>query len=255
MEKEWFKSFFDEIYYETYRPIEPEERNERETKFIVEALNLPTESRIIDIGCGYGRHAAYLAKWGYKIVCYDLSRYLLKKAQERFQQFKVENRVEIIEGDMRKLKYHEEFDGAYMFYTVFGYFSDEENINVMKLVAKALKPSGRLLIDLLNPIPLFRDAFEYGGSWKSWFSRGEYIILEETKLDPLESRIVSTRTYIRDGKVIGTRSFSLRLYTYPEIRNIMEKSGLYPTNTYGNTRGDPYTPTSPRLIIVAEKRG
>jgi len=50
MEKEWFKSFFDEIYYETYKPNEPEDRNEREAKFIVETLNLPTGSRIIDIG-------------------------------------------------------------------------------------------------------------------------------------------------------------------------------------------------------------
>jgi cyclopropane fatty-acyl-phospholipid synthase-like methyltransferase len=102
---EWFKIFFDRLYYETYRPFEDEERNKREAQFIVKALDLPPGSLLLDLGCGYGRHAVYLAKWDYRVVCYDLSDYLLEKARERVKEFGVEDRVMLVKGDMRRLSF------------------------------------------------------------------------------------------------------------------------------------------------------
>jgi len=78
--EQWFKEFFDKYYYETYVETEPEDRNIREGKFIISALNLPKGSSILDLCCGYARHAVYLAKWGYSVVGFDLSDYLLKRA-------------------------------------------------------------------------------------------------------------------------------------------------------------------------------
>ena len=54
MEKEWFRKFFDKYYYETYKVYEPEDRNKRESEFIVKALGLNKGSKILDIGCGNG---------------------------------------------------------------------------------------------------------------------------------------------------------------------------------------------------------
>ncbi len=253
-ENEWFREFFDEIYYDTYRVFEDEERNERETKFIADALGLPAGSRILDLGCGYARHAVYLAKWGYHVVCFDLSKYLLEKARARIEEYGVQDRVEIVEGDMRSLDYHEEFDGVYMFFTVFGYFSDEENSEVLRRVARALKTGGRLLIDHLNLARVLNDFYASGGIKRTWHEAGEYLVLEESRIDVRQGRITTNRIFYKKGRLAAERSFSLRVYPYWELKSMLEHAGMRIVKDYGTTRGDEYTVSSPRMIIVAEHR-
>ncbi len=142
MDSEWFREFFDHAYYETYAPWQTEDVNRREAEFIARALELPPGSKLLDVGCGFARHAVHLAQMGYRVVCLDVSDYLLEKARERIKSFGVEDRVEIVKMDMRYMNFENEFDGAYIFFTTFGYFSDEENERVIENLARALKPRG-----------------------------------------------------------------------------------------------------------------
>ena len=252
---EWFETFFDRLYYETYRPFETEERNEREARFIVEALGLPQGSTVLDLGCGYARHAVYLARWGYRVTCYDLSEFMLERARERVGEFGVAGSVELVKGDMRELAYESRFDGAYMFFTTFGYFSDRENMLVLERVSRALRPGGALLIDLLNPVRVMYDAYVYGGVKRVWSEVGDYVELEEAVFDVRRARINVRRRYYRrsDGGLVDERSFTLRIYTYWELREMLEKAGMRLEKAYGSYKGDEYGPTSPRLIVVARK--
>ncbi len=173
MDDEWYRDFFDELYYETYRHFQHEDKNRLEAEFIRSSLGLPEGSRILDLGCGYARHAIYPAKMGYRVMCVDISEYLLSVARSRVRGFGVVDRVEIVARDMREIDYREEFDGAYMFFTTFGYFSDRENIEVINKLSRALKSGGRVLIDLWNPARTMHIAFEYGGRVNRWFEAGD----------------------------------------------------------------------------------
>lgn len=253
---EWFEEFFDRLYYETYRPFQSEDVNEKEARFIMEALGLPPGSLLLDLGCGYGRHAVYLARWGYNVVCYDLSDYLLERARERVEEFGVGDRVVLVKGDMRMLDYDSVFDGVYMFFTTFGYFSDEENRDVIRRVSRALKSGGVLLIDVWNPAHVMYNAYLHRGHRTSWFEAGNYIVLEEAYYDIYNGRVNVKRLYLEKstGKLIGERSFSIRYYTYWELKSIIEESNLAIEKTYGSYKSEKYEASSPRLIIIARKQ-
>ncbi len=252
---EWFEGFFDDLYYETYRVFEDEDRNEREARFIVEALGLRDGARVLDLGCGYARHAVYLAKWGYRVVCFDLSQALLARAVERAERFGVSDRVEFVRGDMRSLDYKESFDGVYLFFTSFGYFDDEDNQAVLGGVSRALRRGGRLLLDLWNPVALMHYAYLFDGERRTWFEAGDYVVLEETTYDVLNARVVAKRVFFRRGSTtpVAERSFSVRFYTYWELRKMLENAGMTVERTMGSYSGSDYRPSSPRLIIVARK--
>ncbi|RLE56273.1 MAG: hypothetical protein DRJ40_05780 [Thermoprotei archaeon] len=86
--------------HETYRLHEPEDRNRQEAEIIAKALELRSESRVLDLGCGYGRHVTYLAKMGCGVVGLDLSKYLLAKALEREREYQVQNLLDLIRQDL-----------------------------------------------------------------------------------------------------------------------------------------------------------
>lgn len=252
---EWFESFFDRFYYETYSVFQGEERNEAEARFIVDALGIKPGMRVLDLACGYARHAVYLARWGLDVVCYDLSPYLLERARERIREFNVEDRVEVVRGDMRSLPYREEFDAAYLFYTSFGFFSDEDNMRVLQGLHDSLRPGGRLLIDQSNTLRLIRDAVEHRGSWRIWYEAGPYIVLEESRLEPLEGRLHVVRDYLdkETGRRQGQAWFTLRAYTPWELINLINRAGMRVEKVLGSRRGEEYQADSPRIIVIARK--
>ena len=241
--------------------MEVEERNKMEAEFIAKSLNLPKGSKLLDVGCGYARHAVYLAKMGYEVTCVDISDYLLNEAQKRIKQFNVEDKVRIIKMDMRKMDFKNEFDGVYIFYTTFGYFNDEENILVLRKMAQALKPNGKLLVDLANPIPLLVGAYNTSiiargrTTRKIWWESGEYNVLEEIYIDLINARWIIKRTFLRKPsmEIVGERKAVVRLYMPYEIKQLISRENLIVLDIYGGYEGERYTASSRRLIIIAKK--
>jgi len=252
---EWFRDYFDKLFYETYRLLKSEEQNKAEAEFIARALDLPKGSKLLDLGCGYGRHAVYLAKMGFRVTCFDLSDYLLNIARERVNEFGVGNSVEIVKGDMRRLSFHGEFDGVYMFYTTFGYFNDEDNEKVLEGVSRALRCGGKFLLDALNPVLIAFRAYIHGGKFDTWYKVGNYIILESTTYDFNEGYVKSTRKFLAKDtyKLIAIKKSRIRLYMPWELRRLLHNHGLKPVEFLGDYDGSKYSVRSPRIIIIAIK--
>ena len=103
-------------------------------------------SKILDLACGKGRHALYLAKKGYQTTGVDLSEESISKAKEH----KIEN-AHFEVHDMRETFIEKEFDYVFNLFTSFGYFEkDEENLKVLKAAAANLKYDGIFVLDFLN---------------------------------------------------------------------------------------------------------
>jgi len=77
---EWFTTFFDGAYVAQLREEKPPAQTRREVDFLLRALRPAPGSRILDIPCGYGRHAAALARRGFRVVGVDLSRAMIAEA-------------------------------------------------------------------------------------------------------------------------------------------------------------------------------
>ena len=145
--KPWYEEIFDEDYLRTL-PFMTAEQTLKEVDFIEASLGLSKGAEVLDVACGYGRHAIELEQRGLKVTGIDLSLPLLIRAADESQRRALS--VNFVHADMRELAFERQFDGAYCMLTSFGYFDEESNLRVAEGIARALKPGGRLLIDVVN---------------------------------------------------------------------------------------------------------
>ncbi len=244
---DWWKNYFDELYLEIYRHLDSPERNRKEAEFIREALGLPSDSHLLDLACGQGRHAVELADMGFRVTGLDLSPVMLQRAVDKAAERELE--VDFVNGDMRALPFPENhFDGVYSFYTSFGYFDDDDNFRVLKEVSRVLKPGGRLLIEYVNPLWVIRNNSE-----RYWFSVGKYFVLESHLFDPITMRIYNDRKVLIGANAVDERQYFVRLYSAAEMTFLMKLVGLRSIRIWGDHDFSDYTEESPRLIMMAEK--
>jgi SAM-dependent methyltransferase len=246
--KAWFEEIFDEDYLRTLPFMTPRQTH-READFIESALELPKGAQLLDLGCGYGRHALELAARGYQVVGLDLSLPLLIRAADEAQRRALN--VNFVHGDMRELTFEDQFDATYCVLTTFGYFDDDTNRKVAQGIAKALKPKGKLLLEVLN-----RDYVIGDLPARVWWEGDGCVVLEEVDFNYYTSRIVSRRSVVfEDGRQLE-QEISIRAYSLHELGKVLHHAGFRVTEVSGSlsTRGRFFGASSRELLVVAEKR-
>ena len=246
--KQWFEEIFDDDYLRTLPFLTPRQ-TEREAQFIAESLQIPTGGALLDLACGYGRHAMELAAKNFKVTGLDLSLPLLIRAADAARRVGVN--VNFIHGDMREMTFENEFDGAYCMFTSFGYFDDDTNRKVAANLARAIKPGGKLLIDVVN-----RDYIVHDLPTRVWWQGDGCVVLEEVDFNYFSSRVQVQRSIIfEDGRQVE-QEISIRAYSLHEIGKVLHHSGFRVTEVSGglSLRGKFFGANSRQLIVVAEKK-
>jgi SAM-dependent methyltransferase len=64
-------TFFDGYYKDIWKAIIPEELTNRETDFLISYFKLQTGNSVLDLMCGYGRHALALGRKGIAVTAVD----------------------------------------------------------------------------------------------------------------------------------------------------------------------------------------
>jgi len=159
--KQWYEALF-ENYGMKYDNECFTQGTLGECDFIEQEINYNKAARILDIGCGTGRHAIELTKRGYSVVGVDLSDSQLKRAREKTSAQKLS--IVFEKHDARKLSFVNEFDLVIMLCE--GAFplmeTDEMNFQILKNASNALKPKGKLIFTTLNGLfPLFHSVKEF----------------------------------------------------------------------------------------------
>lgn len=159
--KKWYEQLF-ENYGLQYDNESFTQGTTGECDFIEKEIGFNKQSRILDIGCGTGRHSIELTKRGYKITGIDLSDSLLKRAKEKASEQKL--MIEFQKHDARNLPFSEEFDLAIMLCE--GAFplmeTDEMNYLILQNASKSLKKNGKLIFTTLNGLfPLFHSVKDF----------------------------------------------------------------------------------------------
>jgi 2-polyprenyl-3-methyl-5-hydroxy-6-metoxy-1,4-benzoquinol methylase len=246
---EWFAEMFDERYLDFYEGLLDLSIAEEDVGFVDRALALASGARVLDLGCGFGRHALGLAHRGYRVTGLDLSEAMLERARAMAASGHVT--IEWLQRDMRDLDGLEPFDACICLYTAFGFFSDGENRHVLERVHDCLYPAGCLMLDVSNPLALMR-------AWpqRSWRESKNGVKLEATHFDALSGRAISRRTLFRPG---GTRvdlpETSVRMYPPHELANLLRDSGFEIEQVYGGLRHEPLEwNRSIRQVWVARRR-
>src|SRR3989304_4338464 len=121
-----FGSVYADAYDHIYRDKDYDEECRLLKRLFGEYAAKPVR-RILDLGCGTGNHAIRLAADGYDVGGVDLSRDMLRIAEQKAQERGVSLRWH--QADIRDLSLGEKFDAVLMMFAVLGY--QLENADVL----------------------------------------------------------------------------------------------------------------------------
>ncbi|HEC61240.1 MAG TPA: class I SAM-dependent methyltransferase [bacterium] len=241
-----FEAVFEvEDYLYFYSDTLTEEQTDRQVDFLVQEMELNEPMKILDLACGFGRHANRLAGLGHQVTGVDLMPGFLEIAQKDAMERGVE--VDYQESDMRYITFNREYDRVLLLFTAFGYFEDAENFKVLENVARALKFGGMLFFDIHN-----RDVFLKGFLPFIVTEKENDLMIDRNTFDGVSGRLYNRRIVIRDG-VRRDKPFFVRLYSPTEIRDLLHVAGLEIYKMYGDWDGHPISTESRRIIIIARK--
>lgn len=233
----------DYLYF--YRESLTDERTDAEVRALVSLLELERPLKILDLACGFGRHTNRLAELGHNMTGIDLTPGFLDIARRDALERKVD--VTYQQGDMRDIAFDNEFDRVMLLFTAFGYFSDEENQQVLVKVGRALKPGGLLIFDTPNRDALLKDM-------RSCFvvEKEGNLMIDRLSFDGLTGHWHNRRIVIRDG-VRKDKPFFVRLYNPNEVQSLLKQAGLELYHLCASMEGKEYSSDAHRMVVVAQK--
>jgi len=226
-----------------------------ECDFIESEIRFNRLLRILDIGCGTGRHSIELTKRGYKITGIDLSESLLDRAKEKASEQNLT--IDFQQHDARNLPFSNEFDLAIMLCE--GAFplmeTDEMNFQILNNAAKALKDKGKLIFTTLNGLfPLFHSVKEF----LDQAAKEGNATCENITFDLMTFRDQSTAILEDDSGNKKELQCNERYYVPSEITWLLKSLDFKTIDIYGATLGgfsrkDTLTTNDFEMLVIAEK--
>jgi SAM-dependent methyltransferase len=241
-----FEAVFDaeDYLYFNQETLTPE-RTQMEVDTLVRELSLDEACSILDLACGFGRHANALAALGHTVTGVDLIPGFLERARIEAQELHLPTKF--IQADVRTIDFNQEFDHVLLLFTSFGYFKDDENQLVLENVRRALKPGGLFVFETHN-----RDAFLKRLQPFMVTEKGEDLMIDRGSFDTITGRWYNRRIVIRDG-VRKDKPFFVRLYNPSEIEELVTRAGMQVHKMLGGYDSQPLTNESCSLVIIAKK--
>jgi SAM-dependent methyltransferase len=244
MTAEPWEAFFDPHYVLTYAPLQPDERSRVEALAAARLAGLAPGARVLDVPCGYGRHAVPLARDGYRVVGLDRSASQLDEARRRRGPGAGPR---LVRADYRDIPIADgAFDGAVTLLSSLGYAGEEGDRRVLREIRRVLRPGGRLVIDTSH-----RDRLPPRSPWREWYPLGDgAVLLAESRVDRVAGTVELVHTYMPAGGAPETRSIRWRAYSATELVRMLADAGFAEVACYGNLEGGPFGPDT-RLVVVA----
>ena len=246
----WYEAFFDERYLRFYPVLKQQPVASEEAATVMRLLQLEPGQRVLDLGCGTGRHSVALAGLKLEVVGLDLSEPLLEQARTTALAAGVE--VRWIRRDMRELDDLGPFDACVSLYTAFGFFGDEEDLEVLRQITAVLRPGGRLLLDLTNHLGYLR-RFPV----EVWRETGEAVTRERNHFDAPSGFLVTHRTaFLKQGGTLELPPSRVRAYLPHEVQGMLQRAGLAVERVLGELGEVPFSwADSPSQVYLCRRPG
>jgi 2-polyprenyl-3-methyl-5-hydroxy-6-metoxy-1,4-benzoquinol methylase len=243
--REWHKTFFSGLYDEVLANQFQAQRTQQQAKMIRKLLRLRKGTQILDVPCGMGRLSLPLADRGMNVTGVDFSAKYIARARRVLRKARLDARF--FRRDMREIEFDREFDVVLNWFTSFGYFDRTGDLNFLERAWKALKPGGRILIEMSN---------------KSWDlahkrPRAKQVVAGVTvshlfTYDPSSGRMNGVWR-LSKGKRREQHRLSLKLYNGADMRRILREAGFRNIRLYGHPPLGRFSRHSRRMIAVAER--
>lgn len=243
---DWYTNFFQGLNCEMWEKAVTPEWTISEVNFLITSLNLQPNARLLDIPCGFGRHAVELAKRGFQLTGVDISAEYVAQLTERVRSEQLP--IQVLQGDILTMDIGRAYDGAYCMGNSFGYV-DYEGMNAfVEKVASALKPGARFVVH----------SGMVAESILSHFPETGHYVLGDLTMDIRntyaieESCMLTELTYTKENQV-EVHHFKHYVYTLAEIKRLLKRHNMHTIAVYQSTDSQDYQLGDRQLYLVAEK--
>lgn len=249
--KQWYEELFTN-YADKYEKEIFTQGTIGEVDFIISEINQDKNYKILDIGCGTGRHAVELAKRGYNVTGIDLSPSMIEKAKENANKSNV--KIDFSVADARDPHFDSEFDLVIMLCE--GGFSlmetDEMNFEILKNASKALKKNGKMIFTTLNGLyPLYHSVKDFINS------KAVEGVSEGNSFDLMTFRDISSFELEDDDGNLKVLNCNERYYVPSEITWLLKSLNFSKINIFGCEIGNfsrekALTTEDYEMLVIAE---
>ncbi len=252
--KQWYESLFENYGFKYDNEIFTQ-GTIGECDFIEKEIASDKNLKILDIGCGTGRHSIELTKRGYRVTGIDLSDSQLHRASEKAAEQKLV--IDFQKQDARNLHFNNEFDLAIMLCE--GAFplmeTDEMNFQILQSAAKSLKSGGKLIFTTLNGLfPLFHSIKDFLESTKETGNASTI----DNSFDLMTFRDHNTTVFEDDNGKQKELKSNERYYVPSEITWLLKSLNFTSVDIFGATLGafdrqDKLSTDDFEMLVIAVK--
>jgi ubiquinone/menaquinone biosynthesis C-methylase UbiE len=238
----WFANWFDSPYYHTLYKNRDEKEAQVFIDNLIDYLQIPKGSKLIDIACGKGRHAKYFNKKGMDVVGVDLSQNSINTAK------KDENKnLQFSAHDMRENYQENAFDVVTNLFTSFGYFeNNKDEQKAINAMANNLKKEGILIIDFMNAKKVIANLVL---NEQKTINNIQFDITRQVK-----DGFILKDIRITDGKEQQQFQEKVKAITLADYSEFITNAGLKIIDIFGNYTLDNFDEEiSDRLILICNK--
>ena len=264
MADHWFETAFGAHYPLLYRHRDVAEA--KQCLALLDALvplGEPDRERILDLGCGDGRHLDLLLGQGREAVGLDLSAELLAFARGRNGWDRPPG---LVRGDMRRLPFLPGcFTSVLSLFTAFGYFgSSDANRDPVREIARVLAPGGHWYLDYLDGDQVRgelgsgetsvreRELEPLAVREERWFDEKESLVCKRVFLKPLAGRRTAAGEFgIPPAGIDYTEQVTV--FTLDQLLGMATDHGLERVADAGGYAGEPLGRGN-RWILVFRKK-
>lgn len=240
--------FFEGQYKEIWRSMIPGILTEREVDFMLPYFKLEAGQRVLDLMCGYGRHALALARKGIHVTAVDnLEAY----TNEIKSTAAVEHLpVEVVQADI----VHYIPEGKYALAICMGnslnFFNRTDLQQILNRVSAALLPGGALLINSWSIAEIVLPKFKADSEGKV----GESGMKTKQEIFFMPTRIEAETAFTAADGTIEVRKGIDYIYSINEMQEMLQSAGLTLDQVYSIPGRKPFTLGEPRAYLVAWKK-
>ena len=242
------KDFFSHGSPFLRHPLLTEERTRQEIDFLVDALPLPPGARVLDVGCGFGRHSVELARRGHHVLGIDPAAAMIEAAEQRASEAGLQAEFQQVAAEDYAPPHP--FDAAICLFTTLGQVapsSSDDNRGLLATVAASLRNGGRFALELPQKQPTL-DALKPADRFGSDTSYAQV----DRSYD-VHTGIVTEQFLIVSPQESRTYNLRYRLFTEQDVERLVAAAGLQILKRFdGYTRAH-LTGDSPFMLLICAK--
>jgi ubiquinone/menaquinone biosynthesis C-methylase UbiE len=219
----------------------------KEVKTIARLFKVKRGNTLLDVACGYGRHALIFAeKYGLRITGIDISKGLITTAKRIAREKGLDINYEV--RPATDLPWSNKFDYAMIAFNTLSLFSPDDVPRILQGIHRALKQTGKIFLDLDNKPYNCR----YGTYTTHWYLWPSGLTFQELYFhEDISTEINRDIIFTKDSRIEDDFIIFKRIYTLPEVRKLLKNSGFRLEQVFGNWDLIPLKKTSPKMILAA----